>query len=110
MGQHRRRADRLDRSSRGAVAFEALHDNGTMGLALLGAPAEHASVDASVLLSESLVGELGRAVKLAAGESTQVTFVVVWHFPNLKLPGIQGASDVGTLAASRRPRRWRITS
>ena len=43
-----------------------------------------------VPLSETLVGKLGRAVKLAAGESVQVTFVVVWHFPNLKLPDIQG--------------------
>ena len=83
------------------VAFDQLHDNGTMGLALVGPPAEHASADASVPLSETLVGKLGRAVKLAAGESVQVTFVVVWHFPNLKLPDIQGG--VGRWYATRFP-------
>jgi uncharacterized protein (DUF608 family) len=81
--------------------FDSLHDNGTMGLALLGTPAEHASENASVALSEQLVGELGRTVKLAAGESTEVTFVVAWHFPNLKLAPLQGV--VGRWYASRFP-------
>jgi hypothetical protein len=83
----------------GPVAFESLPDNGTMGLALLGAPAEHASADASAPLADTLAGELGRAVKLAAGESAEVTFVVAWHFPNLVLRGI--SDGVGRHYASR---------
>jgi uncharacterized protein (DUF608 family) len=77
------------------------YDNGTMGLALLGAPAEHASADASAPLADTLAGELGRAVKLAAGESAEVTFVVAWHFPNLVLRGI--SDGVGRHYASRFP-------
>ena len=64
-------------------AFEELPDYGTMGLALLGAPAETASGDKAVPLSEKLVGELGRKLKLEAGQSATVTFLVTWFFPNL---------------------------
>ncbi len=63
--------------------FEELPDYGTMGLALLGAPAETTSGDKAVPLSEKLVGELGRKLKLEAGQSATVTFLVTWFFPNL---------------------------
>ena len=69
--------------------FEELPDYGSMGLALLGAPAETASGDKSVALSEKLVGEIGRKWKLEAGQSATVTFLVTWFFPNLNhLPDI----------------------
>ena len=64
--------------------FEELPDYGTMGLALLGAPAETASGDKSAPLSEKLVGELGRALRLEAGQSATVTFLMTWFFPNLR--------------------------
>jgi len=64
--------------------FEEMADNGTMGLALLGAPAESNSGEKSVSLQEKLVGALGRKVKVAPGETATVTFVLTWFFPNLK--------------------------
>jgi non-lysosomal glucosylceramidase len=65
-----------------------LPDFGTMGLALLGAPAELATEDKSGPLAGKLIGRLGRALRLAPGESTTVTFVITWHFPNLALGGV----------------------
>lgn len=65
------------------VAFADLPDLGTMGLALLGAPAEEAGPDAVVPMNEKLVGRLGRRLKLSAGQSATVTFAVAWCFPNL---------------------------
>ena len=70
-----------------SVAFEKLPDNGTMALALLG-PAADVAND----------GALGRKLKLAAGESAVVTFVLTWHFPNLT---IQGARDSGRFYATK---------
>jgi uncharacterized protein (DUF608 family) len=71
----------------GAEMLEDLPDFGTMALALLGDPAEDANVDATAPFQEKLSGALGRKVKLAPGQSVQVTFVVGWHFPNLSLGG-----------------------
>jgi hypothetical protein len=69
--------------------FEEMPDYGTMGLALLGAPADSRSGEKSTALREKLVGERGRALMLAPGESATVTFVLSWFFPNLKgIPGI----------------------
>lgn len=64
--------------------FAELPDYGTMGLALLGAPADTASGEASAKMSEKLVGEIGRHLKLESGQTTTVTFVVTWCFPNLR--------------------------
>ncbi|MEI8037215.1 MAG: GH116 family glycosyl-hydrolase [Verrucomicrobiota bacterium] len=75
-----------DRSAQ-SVAFEKLPDNGTMGLALLGPAAEVAND-----------GALGRKLKLPAGQSAVVTFVLTWHFPNLT---IQGARDHGRFYATK---------
>src|SRR5207244_3161831 len=37
---------------------------------------------------EALIGALGRRLRLAAGQSATVDFVLAWHFPNLELPGL----------------------
>ena len=73
-----------------------------MGLALLGenaevafataplgekGPAVRSVEEASALLKEKLVGDLGRTLTLQAGRSAVVTFAVTWNFPNLKTPG-----------------------
>ncbi len=80
--------------------LDKLEDYGTMGLALMGKPADLASTangekgpdqavaaEATSALSEKLVGALGRKIKLRGGKSAVVTFVLSWNFPNLKLPG-----------------------
>jgi len=64
--------------------LEELPDYGMMGLALLGAPADMTSGEKSARISEKLVGELGRNLKLEAGQSATVTFVLTWFFPNLR--------------------------
>ncbi|MDQ3813550.1 MAG: non-lysosomal glucosylceramidase, partial [Armatimonadota bacterium] len=77
--------------------LEELSDFGTMGLALLGEPAEHALAaggrggfggDASAPLTETLVGAIGRKLRLGPGQTATVTFVLTWHFPNLELKGL----------------------
>ncbi len=69
--------------------LEELSDYGTMGLALLGAPAEVSSGEQTAPLSDKRVGQLGRALRLQAGESATVTFVLAWFFPNLgSIPGV----------------------
>lgn len=73
------------------VPFEELPDLGTMGLALLGAPADIASGDAHRAIGEKLMGELGRKFTLAPGQSAVVTFVLTWHFPNLTIKGVREA-------------------
>jgi hypothetical protein len=80
------------------VPFEKLPDLGTLGLALLGAPAEIASSEASKPLSEKLVSELGCKLKLGPGQAVTVTFVLAWHFPNLV---IKGAREGGRFYATK---------
>jgi non-lysosomal glucosylceramidase len=70
-----------------AGPLEGLPDFGTMALALLGEAAEQASADETAPFSSKLSGSLGRTLKLAAGESARVTFVLAWHFSNLSLGG-----------------------
>jgi len=69
-----------------AGPLEELPDYGTMALALFGEPADAASADAAVPFTEKLSSSLARNLKLAPGESVQVTFVLAWHFPNCTLP------------------------
>ncbi|HRY47097.1 MAG TPA: GH116 family glycosyl-hydrolase [Candidatus Paceibacterota bacterium] len=107
-------------------------DFGTMGLALLNPQPE--DFDAAELpnngipkgifsptsstarkyvtrpFGKSLVGSIGRKLKLAAGQSAKATFVLTWHLPNLKMdrlpPGrayaarFNGALDVAAYIAS----------
>ena len=75
--------------------LEELPDFGTMALALLGRPADHAlsaeksaAPESAVPLGDKLVGTLGRDIKLAPGKSATVDFVLAWHFPNLELGGM----------------------
>jgi non-lysosomal glucosylceramidase len=85
--------------------LEQFPDYGTMALALIGAPAELGSArgavsfdgdagdEASVPLTEKLIGTLGRTVQLKPGESSVVTFVLAGFFPNLHIrqlgPGLR---------------------
>jgi uncharacterized protein (DUF608 family) len=66
--------------------LDEVSDFGTMALALLGT-ADEASADGTVPFSGTQTGRLGRALRLAPGESTKVTFIVAWHFPNLTMGG-----------------------
>jgi uncharacterized protein (DUF608 family) len=45
----------------------------------------HSSKTSTKAFGQKLVGSLARKFKLAAGASTQVTFVIAWHMPNLNL-------------------------
>jgi uncharacterized protein (DUF608 family) len=67
--------------------LEELEDFGTMSLSLLGAPADDASADASVAFDQKQISSLSRKLTIQAGDKTQVTFVLAWHFPNLSLGG-----------------------
>ncbi|WPJ97286.1 GH116 family glycosyl hydrolase [Coraliomargarita algicola] len=69
--------------------LEDLPDFGTMSLALLGdgevdasTTAANQQAEATAELGESLVGEVGRSVRLAPGEEATFTFVVSWFIPN----------------------------
>jgi uncharacterized protein (DUF608 family) len=55
------------------------------GFGRLGKSADQASADATAPFTEKLSGSLSRKIKLKPGESTTVTFVLAWHFPNLSL-------------------------
>ncbi|MDF2439842.1 MAG: non-lysosomal glucosylceramidase [Abditibacteriota bacterium] len=83
------------------VPLEEMSDYGTMGLALLGAPAEHTlahsqtggfegrgGTQASAPLDQPLIGALGRTLRLRPGQSATVSFVLTWHFPNLSIEGL----------------------
>ena len=83
-------------------AMETWPDFGTMTLALRGKPAEHVRAagggkngfdgpgdeTASATLDETLIGAVGRTLRMAPGKSATVEFVLAWHFPNLELPGM----------------------
>ena len=64
--------------------IEGLPDYGSMGLALLGTPAELTeNSKPTASLNEKSTGSLGRKLSLSAGESAKVTFLITWFFPNL---------------------------
>lgn len=81
-------------------ALQDLADFGTMGLALLGEAAGHASGEAAAPLADKLVGELGRTLALAPGKSAVWTFVLTWHFPNLQMDNLPGGRHYATRFAS----------
>ena len=81
-------------------ALAELPDFGTMGLAVLGEPAGHVSDDASAPLATKLIGEIGRSLSLAPGKSEVVTFVLTWHFPNLKMDRLPGGRYYATKFSS----------
>ncbi len=81
--------------------FENEPDFGSMALALLGGPAQHAMAsggkggfdgkiadDARAALQEVLIGTIGGDFKLAPGQSASIDFVLTWYFPNLRLDGL----------------------
>ncbi|MFO0875829.1 MAG: GH116 family glycosyl-hydrolase [Gemmataceae bacterium] len=81
--------------------LETLPDHGTLALTLLGPAAEvqaasvqpptftgKAATSAETPLSDRLIGALGRRFRLEPGQTTQVHFVLAWHFPNLSLLGV----------------------
>lgn len=92
-------------------------DFGTMALAVLDDEANGAAgVDAATLpatlfttkatpettaTARPLVGGLVRPLKLSAGESATVTFVIAWHFPNCHF-GVKG-DETGRYYAKRFP-------
>lgn len=87
-----------------------LSDYGTMTLALLGKSADFGMARGSIgfggqptdaaseSLPEALFGSLGRTVNLKPGESARVTFLITWHFPNLKMDKL---GDVGRYYAKK---------
>ena len=70
-----------------AGPLEGLADFGTMALSLLGQAADEVGGGETAPFGSELSGELGRKLKLAPGETAQVTYVLTWHFPNLSLRG-----------------------
>ena len=55
--------------------------------------------EASVPLDQQLIGALARKLSLAPGQTATVTFLVTWHFPNLRLK--VAAKDGGRFYATR---------
>ena len=91
-------------------------DFGTMGLGLLDpqttdlaaaeisvdALSKGISTDAADVvkpIGEKLIGALARKLSLAPGQTATVTFVIAWHFPNLRLK--VAAKDGGRFYATR---------
>lgn len=97
-----------DNPAAGAGKLEEQSDYGTMGLGVIGAPAEiaqaaggrggFASAETSAPIGEQLVGSIGRKLNLAPSASATVDFVLTWHFPNLQ---IQGLGKVGRYYATK---------
>ena len=75
-----------------------LPDYGSMGICLLGNPADTCADGLDAPLNAKLTGTLSRKLALAAGASATVDFVVTWYFPNLKINGVR---DDGRWYASK---------
>jgi len=93
------------------TGIEQQRDFGTMTLGLLGPAdtdtlatadlaAENPSETSAADLSAVLVGQVGRSLRLEAGEERTVEFVVAWHFPNFRSHGV-GNVLVGHWYAAR---------
>jgi uncharacterized protein (DUF608 family) len=63
------------------------------------APAKDGAA-ASRPFGEKLIGSISRKMKLAPGASAKATFILTWHMPNLKLPGLPGGRHYSTRFAS----------
>lgn len=106
-----------------AALLNTEEDFGTMGLALLNSKSNdliHTSVPIQGVLpgasaspnissepsqkafGQKLVGSITRRFKLAPGASTKVSFVVTWHFPNLKMDRLPPGRSYGTRFDSAR--------
>jgi non-lysosomal glucosylceramidase len=114
-----------DQAGRPPAALTEQPDYGTMGLALLSTeseisnlksrmdssvtglpggdiwqrpmvPANEAEAPATKPFGEKLVGLLARQFTLEPGESGTVTFLVTWHFPNLKMDRLPPGRHYGT--------------
>jgi uncharacterized protein (DUF608 family) len=74
------------------AAVKAAPAYGSLGLALLGAAPELARPQREPATANPApaapVGEIGRVLRLPAGGSATVDFVLVWNFPNLDMPRI----------------------
>jgi non-lysosomal glucosylceramidase len=98
---------------------DKLPDAGSTALALLGAPAdlgiarssmgstdsvfdlnEKAGDDTTVPANTTLIGALGRTVQIPAGGTTDIVFVIAWHYPNLNLDKL---GEVGRYYATKYP-------
>jgi uncharacterized protein (DUF608 family) len=129
-----------DKPSKAPLKLEDQPDFGTMGLGLLEPQATDvaaAGVDAGKARQEplagapaadepmdgKLIGALARKLSLAAGQAAAATFLIAWHFPNLRMKDggrfyatrFQSAAEVAQYVArnfdslSRQTRLWRDT-
>ena len=71
-----------------APSLEGLSDHGSMGLALLGKPADLCTDALTAALEAKLTGFIGRKFSLEPGVSATVDFVLTWYFPNLRKSGV----------------------
>ena len=81
-----------------SAKLDSQRDYGTMTLALIG-DLESSQVQTKIgkadqkqsksrSMDADLVGAVSKTLKLAAGESQEITFVVAWHFPNFHARGV----------------------
>ncbi|MEI6674765.1 MAG: GH116 family glycosyl-hydrolase [Verrucomicrobiota bacterium] len=70
------------------AGMEGMPDYGSMGIALLGKPADSCADGLSAPLEAKLTGSIGRKLMLEPGASATVEFVLTWYFPNLRKNGV----------------------
>ena len=71
-----------------APGMEGMPDHGSMGIALLGKPADSCADGLTAPLVAKLTGSIGRKLSLDPGTSATVEFVLTWYFPNLRKNGV----------------------
>ncbi|MCX6875677.1 MAG: GH116 family glycosyl-hydrolase [Verrucomicrobia bacterium] len=81
-----------------APALEGLPDHGSMGLALLGKPADLCADALTAPLEARQTGSIGRKFSLEPGAAATVDFVLTWYFPNLQINGVR---DTGRWYATK---------
>ena len=90
-----------------STSMQDQRDFGTMALVLLDGTSDDSAAasreskvpsdDETRGLYESLVGRVGRALRLAPGAETTVNFAVTWHFPNFYSRGAVGRREAPKL-------------